>query len=293
MNELVKDKKSFRVRAGLTMLVTGILLMVLGMIFAKSVDKDKYEEARKLENYAEEYDISSADTIKISTGVGTYTVIFDENVSQITVNAENAPKEMVRVKQDGDEIKIGDGSGIFVINNIFNFKEFDKQFKKLASGGFFGFEKGLYGKAKVNIIIPAKKYEKIDIDGGAGELTVKNAECEDFTLDSGVGEVTLENIKAEKTDIDMGVGEITAKDCDLGKLDLDGGVGEANIYGKVGDVDIDGGVGEIALHINGSVEDYDIDAEDSDIHGYGSDPTGNKYKINIDQGLGDCDIYFE
>lgn len=99
----------------------------------------------------------------------------------------------------------------------------------------------------------------IEIEGGAGQITIVNGSLNNLTLEMGVGELNLTATLLGKSDLNLGVGEsnitlIGSKD-DY-RIDVEKGVGTVTIDGKeVTDfgssgngeaiVDIDGGIGRI------------------------------------------------
>ena len=100
--------------------------------------------------------------------------------------------------------------------------------------------------------------------------------------------------RAEKTELDNGMGKMTVLDSTLGETDIDNGMGKIKLTNCVlHDSDIDNGMGEIDLNISGDGEDYRISGDHGDVDIKGrTGSSGAKYKIKIDNGLGDIDISF-
>ena len=289
-------KKNTRVTVGLTILITGILIVILGVVLTAGLDVSKFKDEIKEEDFSRSYSGTDFDEVEIDTGAGKFSIVFDENAKEVTADIKNGDPDEIGIKNDDGKLKIVQHSGGFFFGFDFrNFSDFDRNFKRMASGKDGSIFKGILSfnsSVEATITIPGKEYNSIDIDGGAGELIIKDPKCREFNVDSGAGEVTIDGLYAQKTDIDMGAGEVKVNGEELGKVDLDGGVGSADIKGKMGDVDADCGVGDLKLTVIGSSDDYDVDGG-ADVHGGGSESTGEHYNIVIDMGVGDADVYFE
>lgn len=141
--------------------------------------------------------------------------------------------------------------------------------------------------------------DELEIDMGAGTVTISDIESYKFDFDQGAGTLTMTNCKFSHTDIDGGVGKIQVKNSVLDNLDLDSGVGEVNIEGKIGGrSEIDGGVGAITLMLIDSSENYTLNVE----KGIGSITVDGESKsgrvgngtsyIDIEGGVGAINIKF-
>lgn len=102
------------------------------------------------------------------------------------------------------------------------------------------------------------KCTDLEVDCGAGEVNIDQIECITGKINCGAGEFSITNMNCEgKLDIDGGAGEITITDSVLGGLDLDQGVGEFKFRGTInGDIDADGGVGEIVFDLENPESDF-------------------------------------
>lgn len=140
----------------------------------------------------------------------------------------------------------------------------------------------------------------LDIDLGAGTLTMEDIVADDFDLEHGAGTINIDKCNFSKTDIDGGVGKMTIKNSTIKDLDLDSGVGEINIEGRLfGRSKIDGGVGAINLNLLGSKEDYTIKID----KGLGAVTVDGEAisgligtgvnRIDIDSGVGAVKINFD
>lgn len=103
---------------------------------------------------------------------------------------------------------------------------------------------------------------KIEIEGGAGEIFIKNSSISNLDLDMGLGNLMLNSSLYGENDIDAGVGKIQINlkdDLDNYKINVNKGLGNATLNGEnlkndiyYGDglnyINIDGGVGNIEIN---------------------------------------------
>lgn len=102
--------------------------------------------------------------------------------------------------------------------------------------------------------------DELEIDGGAGSVSVDGLTVGRLSTDLGAGSTRLSALTVtDKADIDGGAGILTIDGCDLANLDLDLGTGRAEIDCRLsGDCEIDQGVGALDLTLRGSLDDYRI-----------------------------------
>lgn len=143
-------------------------------------------------------------------------------------------------------------------------------------------------------------FDIIDIDSGAGKLSIFDLNGKSLDLDMGAGKVVIDNINiSDDASIDGGAGEVTITNSNLTNLDLEAGVGKFTIEGTLnGRSDIDAGVGELNIGLY-NYNDYSIHAtkgigsinisensiKNDTIYGNGMN------KIEIDGGIGSINIY--
>lgn len=117
---------------------------------------------------------------------------------------------------------------------------------------------------KVKITVPeGKTYDRVNIEAGVGEFTMKNITADQVEIDAGVGASTIENVTARTLEIGGGVGEVKARGLTVTEeTEVETGVGDVDIQGDLrGKVNIDGGVGEMHIDFAGAREDYSIEVE--------------------------------
>lgn len=121
-----------------------------------------------------------------------------------------------------------------------------------------------YTGAILTLYIPADAvFERANIITGAGRLTVDSLSAATINFELGAGEVTIDTlVAASDIDIDGGAGKITISGGALHNLDLDMGVGQLNLTSALtGESDFDLGVGESNITIIGNKDDYKLDIE--------------------------------
>ena len=163
---------------------------------------------------------------------------------------------------------------------------------------------GSYKDPVLTIYVPkGTVFENIDLTTGAGRLTVDTLSAESIELELGAGEVTIENLIATRSaDIDGGAGQVTVKGGALNCLDIDMGVGELDLTSALsGDCKLDMGVGEANITLIGSKDDYRLDIEKGigsisvdgkDVSDYGSSGNGAN-RVEIHGGIGAINVRFE
>lgn len=202
-------------------------------------------------------------------------VIRTGDVDEIKVEAQNINENRFRYKVNGDTLEIGYDSGwsisLFGIHAVHN--------------------------SRIEITVPkTMTFEKVEIDNGAGKMTVDGITADRLDLDNGAGEVIITNVTAsERLDVDGGVGTIAVSDTVCGSINADIGVGEFRFTGEVnGNGRIDSGVGAVYMTLYGDRDDYDFKTEGGigQITTPGSN-SGAKYTFNISSGIGEVRIVME
>ena len=158
-------------------------------------------------------------------------------------------------------------------------------------------------KSNLIIYIPEDMIlDGVNINNGAGKVKIEKLKTKILDLDLGAGKVNIENLTVlNNSKIEGGAGEITIKDSSLNNMDLNMGVGKFTLEAAIlGNSKIDHGVGSITLNLIGAKEEYQIHVDkgigtitidnkninDNQIIGNGIN------KIDIDGGIGNMDINF-
>ncbi len=283
--------------AGLTILILGVIVLVIGIIAVNNTDMSKYKTASRSgsrESFTEEYSAEGIEDIKISLDSNDYTIIFDDSTDRIKIEAEDYAKDSYKVENfegtfrfepKDENIKLGKLSFHFWLpdlsrlDEIHSVGDLDKLFDD--------------DDGKMTITIPKNLYDEVHISAGVGDLVFKGCECKTLHLSAGVGNVDITDVKADEGHLSAGVGNIDGTGINFEDFHLSAGVGNVDLAGFVGDSKISCGVGNVKLHVKNSSNNYHIKEDNADIHEGGSSVSDKDYDMKISSGLGDCDIYFE
>lgn len=169
----------------------------------------------------------------------------------------------------------------------------------------------LHQGKKITITIPEGVIiDELECSVGAGEMTADTLMCKDVSIDIGAGKGYIQTLIAdEKLDLEVGAGEITVENMEAGKGEFECGAGHLKIYGDItGDIDVDCGVGEVNMTLSPTARDYSyyvdcgigevrIDGENyktfrqSD-HEHESEHGHGGCKVDVDCGIGSVNIDF-
>lgn len=157
-------------------------------------------------------------------------------------------------------------------------------------------------KGIITITVNENMLDNLEIDHGAGKLSVDGINAYEFELEHGAGKVELNNVEFQKTSIDGGAGEIIIASSKLKDLDLDIGAGKTTIEAYIeGKSEINCGVGSLDITLLGNKEDYQIKIS----KGVGSIKVNNENQknnqvfgngrntIELNGGVGSIDVNFK
>ncbi|MGN1422011.1 MAG: DUF4097 family beta strand repeat-containing protein [Oscillospiraceae bacterium] len=134
----------------------------------------------------------------------------------------------IKTEIKGDTLKIDTGTFISFmgINKLI-----DNIVKGIENGFVFDFT-----EASLEITVPAKVYDKLDINEGSGNITVNGIEAMEYDIDIGSGALyfTGGDVTAEKLDLDHGSGYFSLKNIRTEKYEIDVGSGKFDISGLTG-----------------------------------------------------------
>ena len=224
----------------------------------------------------------------VTEDIKTYSVSSEIQNLEVKINAADftiKQGESFSVESNLKHLTVEDKNGVLTI----------KETKKFSH---------TYTGAVLTLYIPADTvFEKANIITGAGRLTVDSLSASTMNFELGAGEVSIDTLVATSDiDIDGGAGKITISGGALHNLDLDMGVGQLNLTSALtGESDFDLGVGETNITIIGNRDDYKLDIEKglgnitvdgtsvSNIKGQGN---GNN-NIEISGGIGAINLKFK
>lgn len=201
---------------------------------------------------------------------------------------------VVDLKKTNLTIKKGDELKVETSNKRIDVKKSNNRLIITERGSF------LSQTESVIVYVPEELiFDIVDIDTGAGKLSIYDLKSRNLDLDMGAGKVEIDNITiSDDASIDGGAGEVIITNSNLTNLDLDVGVGKFTIEGRLnGRSDIDAGVGELNIRLD-NLNDYSIhvtkgignisivgeNIKNDTIYGNGTN------KLEIDGGIGSINI---
>lgn len=117
------------------------------------------------------------------------------------------------------------------------------------------------GKTHVVLTVPDDtELKRVSMESGAGRVQIDALSTEVLYFELGAGEAKVDHLTVTKqADIEGGAGEITLRHAALNHLELNMGVGELSLNAALtGKSSIDFGVGSARLMLDGAKEDYSI-----------------------------------
>ncbi len=160
---------------------------------------------------------------------------------------------------------------------------------------------------KLEIYLPERTFEKIEMDVGASKLYAQKLAAEKIDMDLGAGEFYTESLEGDKISINLGAGRLTIGGMAVqDRADLEVGAAEMvadNVQG--GDLYLECGVGSIQMTAKGSEKDYNysmvcgigiINLNGTSHSGMGHDQTIDNQaskKVSMECGIGQIRLDFE
>ena len=145
-------------------------------------------------------------------------------------------------------------------------------------------------------------FEDVSIDNGAGKIEIEMLNSKKLELNLGAGQVNINNLNiTNECDIDGGAGEVIVKNSKINNLDLDMGVGKVTLNTTlIGNNEINAGVGELNIDLIGSSDEYKIrlnkgigNAKLNDENMKNDTYYGNGTNlVDIDGGIGNIEINY-
>ena len=161
-----------------------------------------------------------------------------------------------------------------------------------------------YSNSTLTLYVPnGTVFNDVDIKTGAAKMTVDTLSANSIELKLGAGDVQFESLNASaEVDIEGGAGQITIVSGTLNDLSLEMGMGELNLTAAVlGDSDLKFGVGESNLTLIGTKDDYNVDVDKGignitvdgkTVTAFGSSGNGQNH-IEIEGGIGTINLKFQ
>lgn len=185
-------------------------------------------------------DFVGVKSLEINNSSGTFKILPGDT---FRVEASNVSKDF--------QAKVN-SNGVLIIDDDNDFIFFD-----ININGFH------HPNSKITLYLPDDFIaEKVQIDSGAGSVTIEELYTEYLHISAGAGNITGNNLSADEVKVDGGVGNIKLRDVRFEEADFNSGVGNLSIEGVLlGKTKIDCGVGEVELDLIGNINDYDIDVD--------------------------------
>ena len=227
------------------------------------------------------------------------TVVLDESKTyEITSEIHS-----LDIRINAADFKIKQGDAFSVESNLKNLSVFEENGVLKIIEEIENVHNGNYNDAVLTLYVPNNTvFQEIDIDTGAAKMTVDSLSTSSLDLTLGAGDVRFEylNVSSEM-EVEGGAGAITIADGIINNLDLEMGVGELNFTATLlGYNDLDFGVGESNLTILGDKDDYKVELEKGlgaifidgqKVSDFGSSGNGQNY-LKIDGGVGTINLTF-
>lgn len=233
-----------------SLIVIGAGLLIGGGIWYGNTDMSKYNK-NIIKSVDEVIDGSKTDRIDIDISAGEVNVgVSDDGQVHLTGNVSSK----YVLKENGGTLRVD-------ISPDFDWSFFDMENDDIS----------------VEILLPDKEYDDLELEIGAGEVTINDLRLKKCSLDGGAGEITLNNVSCKSTmKAETGAGELDISNSVAGGLDFDIGAGEITYEGEVnGDIKVDCGVGSCDITLSNDRAEYD-----------------KKYKISTDAGIGEVNVTF-
>lgn len=214
-----------------------------------------------------------------------------ENVTELEINVEYGDLEI----KLGDELKVASNN-----SDLVSYKHASNKLSVEEIGYDFFDNRGA---TRVVVFVPINlTFDRVKITTGAGRAVISDLTAKRMELNLGASKTELRNIAVtERMQIEGGAGSMEIRESVLNNLDFDMGVGRADIAAElIGKTQIDAGVGALQLDLQGDTSTtyslevkhglgtVTIDGEkrSSDVVLYGS---GNNL-VKINGGVGSIDI---
>lgn len=139
---------------------------------------------------------------------------------------------------------------------------------------FIGFPKG-------------SSFDEVELICGAGTAEVVNITANELEIEAGAGEVTVNSAEVTKFSANIGAGRVESSDMTAREVDLEVGMGECIYQGKIlGELDAECDLGNMEIRVEGSETDYnyELDCSAGNIDLGGRSITGLAAEKSINNG---------
>lgn len=156
-------------------------------------------------------------------------------------------------------------------------------FRNLLSGNVFD--------TQVQVFVPDKTYDNLDLHVGAGTLTSDGVRADHVTLDVSAGKLNYiqpEGHRAEFIMFDVSAGDLIAKNAETSAYSVEVSAGNAEIYGLTGNGEVDVSAGSVRAQYEAVDGGCDVSVSAGDV--VLDIPEDASVKFNCDKSAGDIRI---
>lgn len=237
------------------LLILGIVLIVAGAFYIRSTDMSQYYKSTDI---SESYAADGIDNLSVEFGFGDLLIdkSSDENIH---VEGKNIPEDIeLKTVGNTFEIKRKHKNIDFWDFPIWNWGVDKEEIslkiylpEKIYRDFDFDFGAG-------DIEINNATCTNAEFDFGAGNCKINSFVCDYASFDQGAGDCDINRITVNKTlELDSGAGSMTVKNGVLSGMDVDIGAGDLDFSGTInGDIGIDVGAGDCTFTLTNPESDY-------------------------------------
>lgn len=193
----------------------------------------------------EEYQITEQfDKIELNTSF--YNVTVSEGSSDITTISVFRPENDF----SGADFSAKVSGDTLVLSSKTSYSGMTQFWKNLAHSIASGDFSNSFSSVTVNITVPAKIYDSLDINVGSGRLSLEQIAARDIDIDMGSGTFNYygkKDFTADKLEFDMGSGKSYSDNLNARKYDIDIGSGSFDLNGLRGSGSFEMGSGSGTL----------------------------------------------
>lgn len=105
-------------------------------------------------------------------------------------------------------------------------------------------------------------FDEVELTCGAGTAEIVNITANELEIEAGAGEVTVNSAEVTKFSANIGAGRVEASDMTAWEVSLEAGMGECIYQGKIlGELDAECDLGNMEIRVEGSETDYNYKLE--------------------------------
>lgn len=225
---------------------------------------DNNNNRGELKDVDKDFKIDNVKNLNIAISAANVNVNLGDN-DDLNINGKLCGgEENLVVRENGSDLSVEDKE----------FSDLSNQDINIDTSIFKNKDNNNFQNNKVNITIPKKYKENLNLTFGFGDIKIKDIEVKNLELRTGAGNIGINNIVFSSLDYKAGAGNLDMQlDKKCGSMDIKGGVGNIKIkLAEVGgNLDFKGGLGNTAISM----------------------PKNSPVRINTSNGLGQVNIKAE